>query len=301
MDTQRIVEILAELGFSHYEGRAYVGLVGQEPLTGYALSNLTEIPQPKVYETLRRLERKRAVIRTGSDPARFVAVPPEQLVAGLDSEYRHRLDEVRTGLSQLTTAHAGGDLRVLEAPRSWSGIRAHALRLLQGAERHVYVSGHVDQLTELTDVLANADARGVRCDVLSFGHISLDLAHGRVLGHSSTQGVVYRHHQARHLAVVVDSVHALWALAPDGGEWGAMAGEDRLLAALVKGYVRHDVYVQQIFADFPKELVATYGPSLERLVLPTDGADADRLHTSDGADVPPVVTGKNGRKSRRSA
>ena len=68
MDTvSRAVEQLAELGFSQYEARAYVGLLGAEPLTGYALANRTRIPQPKVYETLRRLEDKQAVVRVGDD------------------------------------------------------------------------------------------------------------------------------------------------------------------------------------------------------------------------------------------
>ena len=62
-----IVGQLAELGFSVYEARAYVGLLGQEPMTGYALANLTGIPQPKVYETLRRLADKLAVVKIRSE------------------------------------------------------------------------------------------------------------------------------------------------------------------------------------------------------------------------------------------
>ena len=57
------VQRLMELGFSQYEAQAYVGLLGREPLTGYALANVTGIPQPKVYETLRRLTAKGVVRR----------------------------------------------------------------------------------------------------------------------------------------------------------------------------------------------------------------------------------------------
>ncbi|HEX9344040.1 MAG TPA: helix-turn-helix domain-containing protein, partial [Actinomycetota bacterium] len=64
-----LAERLVELGFSHYEARAYLGLLGQQPMTGYALANATRIPQPKVYETLRRLVDKRVVVQTGADPA----------------------------------------------------------------------------------------------------------------------------------------------------------------------------------------------------------------------------------------
>ncbi len=55
---QGAVARLIELGFSQYEAQAYVGLLGREPLTGYALANVTGIPQPKVYETLRLADRE---------------------------------------------------------------------------------------------------------------------------------------------------------------------------------------------------------------------------------------------------
>src|SRR5260370_6226627 len=85
------VERLIELGFSHYEARAYVGLLGQPPITGYALSNVTGIPQPKVYETLRRLARKGAAIPIEGEPVRFVALPPAQLLAQLETAFHRRL------------------------------------------------------------------------------------------------------------------------------------------------------------------------------------------------------------------
>ncbi len=67
---------------------------------------------------------------------------------------------------------------------------------------------------------------------------------------------------------MADSHETLWALAPDGGHWDAVAAaDDPLLAALVKGYVRHDLYVQRIFADFGDVLRARYGPSVEELTL----------------------------------
>ena len=84
------VQRLMELGFSQYEAQAYVGLLGREPLTGYALANVTGIPQPKVYETLRRLTAKGMVAAVAGEPARFVAVPADQLLAALAKGYiRH--------------------------------------------------------------------------------------------------------------------------------------------------------------------------------------------------------------------
>lgn len=263
-----VVGRLTELGFSAYEARAYVGLLGQEPMTGYALANVTGIPQPKVYETLRRLADKLAVVKIGDEPARFVAVPPDRLIAQLDSDFRRRLAGAKAGLAEAARGSRADELRVLRTPRGWPAIARHAAGLIEGARRHVYLSAHATQLAELADVMTGADDRGVRLDVLSFGQADLRFAHGRVLSHESTAGMLYRHHQARHLALVADGGHTLWALAADGTEWEALAASDSLLAAVVKGYIRHDMYVQQMFDDFPEELTTRYGPGLVKLLNP---------------------------------
>lgn len=265
---------LVELGFSHYEARAYLGLLGQDPMTGYALANVTRVPQPKVYETLRRLVHKRAVVQVGDEPARFVAVSPAQLLENLSSDFQRRLAEAELGLSRLSRAD-GPQFKVARAMRDWPAIAGQSEQMIRNAQRHVYLSSHVDQIAELADSVRAADARGVRLDILSFGKPEIALEHGRVLMHASTEGVLYRHHQARHLALVADSSYALWALAPDGASWDALTAADPLLAALVKGYIRHDGYVQEIYAEFRDVLRERYGPGLAKLVVPTPGPAAE--------------------------
>src|SRR5581483_3122836 len=76
---ESMVERLTRLGFSLYEAKAYVGLLANGEQTGYALSNLTGVPQPKVYETLRRLVEQGAVIQVSEKPAVYAPLPAEQL------------------------------------------------------------------------------------------------------------------------------------------------------------------------------------------------------------------------------
>jgi HTH-type transcriptional regulator, sugar sensing transcriptional regulator len=267
------VERLVELGFSQYEARAYVGLLGAaEPMTGYALSNATGVPQPKVYETLRRLARKGVAVMLGGEPARFVALPPAQLISQLDASFRRRLADAELALlrqSDESEVH----YRVVETMDDWAAVEDRAIALLDGAHRHAYLSLNCEHCEPTLEAVRRADRRGVRVDVLLFGKETLDLEHGRVIRHESTEGVVYRHHQARHLALVADSTEILWALAPDGGSWDAVTGDDALLAAALKGYVRHDMYVQQIVTEFGRDLADRYGPGLEQLVMPRDGAE----------------------------
>lgn len=291
---QGTIERLVELGFSQYEARAYVGLLASgQPMTGYALSNVTGVPQPKVYETLRRLARKGIAVMLSGEPVRFVALPPAQLLTQLDVDFRRRLADAELALVRADSAE-GAQYRVFDALGTWAAVQAEAVRLLDEATRHAYVSLNAEQADATTEAIARADARSVRLDVLLFAKEPMELVHGRVVRHESTDGVVYRHHQARHLAVVADSTKVLWALAPDGGKWDAMAADDSLMAAAIKGYVRHDIYVQQIANEFSTELAARYGPALEELVLPQQLAAAKGAAASGSAK-------RTTKRRRRSA
>src|SRR5437660_10605819 len=99
--TDQIVERLARLGFSLYEARTYVGLLAAGGSTGYSVANETGVPQPKVYETLRRLVDRGAAVQSGVRPARYAAVPPQVLLTSLEEDFRERLEAARLGLDQL--------------------------------------------------------------------------------------------------------------------------------------------------------------------------------------------------------
>ncbi|MFC5219877.1 TrmB family transcriptional regulator [Streptomyces coerulescens] len=289
-----VIERLVELGFTQYEARAYVGLLGEQPMTGYALSNSTKIPQPKVYETLRRLEDKHVVVRINDEPARYVAVQPDHLMSQLEGDFGRRLAVARLSLHRLRLDGTDDGLRVMNSMGSFTAAAAKACALIDAANRHVYLSLHSDQLDALAPAVTAADSRGVRLDVLLFGRGEIALRNGRLVRHASTSGIVYRHHQARHLALVADTDEALWALAPGGHDWQGIYAKDQLLAAVVKGYVRHDLYVQQIFADLGEELEDRYGPGLEQLVFtPPDAGES--------TEAAPSTTKPKRTRSTRSA
>jgi sugar-specific transcriptional regulator TrmB len=263
---QGAVQRLIELGFSQYGARAYVGLLGREPLTGYVLSNVTGIPQPKVYETLRRLTAKGVVAAVDGEPARFVAVPADQLLTDLEDTFRAKLAGAQRELAHATQAPDGDGYRVLRSLRRWEAIEERTVAVIDSSRRHVYLSVNCPEPQVIAAAIGRADARGVVCDVLHFGEPIVEVQHGRTVGHDSTRGVVYRRHQARHVAVVADSADVVWAVAEDGSAWQSVSGRDSLLAALAKGYIRHDIYVQQIWNEFHDVLSERRGPGMQQLV-----------------------------------
>ena len=260
-----IVERLKHLGFSLYEAKAYVGLLVNGEQTGYGLSNLTGVPQPKVYETLRRLAERKAVIQTSDKPATYAAVPAEQLLDALDADFKLRLKDARKDLESVRHQLMPDPREPMWKINSFERVVARARDVIANATMTVYLSGSAIALEPLQDAMLAASKRGVKFVVLHFGPLPFVVPGGRTFRHMSTEGTLYFQHQARHLAIVVDSVVSLWALARDGKYWQGLYSQNDIFASALKTYIRHDIMVQRMYADLPEELTDLYGPGLQEL------------------------------------
>ena len=265
MARDQLRDALVELGFSLYEARCYAGLVGTSGLTGYGVSKATGVPQPKVYENLRRLVRRGAAQEVGNDPVLFVATPPTELLSLLDAEFRGRFGAATEAATVIERDGQSASAISLTAFTTRDAVLRAAEDILGRAERRVYLSCSPAELDELLPALRAAVERGVDIVLLDFGPERGDETGMRVFRHASTERALFRHHQARHLALVADSSQAVNAVAVDGTSWeGIQTGNASIIAA-VKGMIRHDIDIQQIYADFRTELIQAYGPGLQAL------------------------------------
>ncbi|MEM2122270.1 MAG: helix-turn-helix domain-containing protein [Candidatus Bathyarchaeia archaeon] len=73
-----LVTYLNRLGLSLYEAKAYIGLVSSGAKTASEISVISGVPRPKVYSTVRNLERKGLVKIIPGRPDVFTALPPER-------------------------------------------------------------------------------------------------------------------------------------------------------------------------------------------------------------------------------
>lgn len=283
--TDLAVERLTELGFSPYEARTYVGLLGTGPATGYAVAGATGVPQPKVYETLRRLKERAAVVELPGRPARWSAVPPETLLDQLNDNFADRLGSARDELASLASDPPDAEPQLVWRLTDRTRILETARSLIAAATRHVYLSGTANPLRELADLIMAGDHRGIEFSVLHFGDLSLHVTNGQTFRHATTDSVVRPSHRAKHLAIVVDSTATLWSIARDGSNWDGVRADDPLLASAVKGYIRHDIFVQRMYAALPDELHQHFGPGLLRLADLTPGLPTETNKQADAQEA----------------
>lgn len=273
---------LVSLGFSTYEARTYVGLLKNYGQTAYALSKETGVPQPKIYEAVRKLVDKRAAVQLSDAPQRFAATPVDQLLRRLRSDFDGRLDDAeRTAAEVLSESDRRVSVEALKSLQGKESALELAVEKISSAGEKIYVTGWGEDFPRLARALHEAEERGVEVVAMVFGRGRFSLKQGSLYRHTSTSKVLYRSHQNRHLAVIADGETAMWAVAFQGGDWSTLEFDDRRLIGLLRQFVRHDIYVQKIYAALGGEMESAFGPGLELLVDLTQ--DSVAAQSADGA------------------
>jgi sugar-specific transcriptional regulator TrmB len=284
-----LVEALCALGFTTYEARTYTGLLAESSQTAYGLSKITGVPQPKIYEVLRKLEARKAAVLVHSDPQKFSATPPAELLLRLRAEFEARMDSADTAVAVALSENG----TLTETPEVMTGLTGRvsvvdaARKLIASAQEKVYMSGWIPELAELTPEIKQASNNGVFFVTLGFGKGKAFEPNGHFYRHASTLNTVYHHHQNRHFALVVDGRSILWATCTGDIGWTGLLADDQRLVGLVRTYIRHDIYVQKIYSRFGSELEDTFGAGLELLTNVAEDLDALSL-SNRGSHVKPA-------------
>lgn len=233
----RLVEALQAFGFTAYEAKAYRALLGLTgPANGYEVARAAGVPTSKIYETLKRLAEKGAVMVSESDPVTYAPVPHRDLTARLRERAEARLAAVESELAAIPprgeaglTWTVAGDDNVLDLMR----------RVVDRAERSVFAALWDAELPRLAPSLEAAHARGVELQVAVYGDFRLavpfsyDLA---LCGASAAERLA-----GRRLSVLIrDGGEAVAAEAHPGGA-EAIWSENRVFTLLCTEYAKSDI------------------------------------------------------------
>ena len=162
---EQSIDLLQQLGLKEYEARAFVALARLPQGTAKEISEVSDVPRTRVYDSIRVLEEKGLVEIHHSNPKQFRAVSVPEAVSILKSEYDSRVDSLREQLESLEPVERDDDTEVTHEVWGLSGPAAIAARteqLVEGADQEIiFVIGHERIATdELIDALAGACDRG---------------------------------------------------------------------------------------------------------------------------------------------
>jgi HTH-type transcriptional regulator, sugar sensing transcriptional regulator len=241
--SQRSIAALEQLGFSTYEARVYIGLLKQNPITGYQLSRLSSVPRSRIYETLERLTAKGYAIALQSDPVEYCPLAVPELLAHLQEHFDGALSNLDTELSKLATTPATESIWNLLGREN---ILQRAQSMIAKAQVSVYVVGWGETIQALKRELEAADRRGVRLVIISCGESKIEV------------GKHYRHAFEKELVqdcdcsinVVTDGMEVLVGQTEPPDTCQAAWSHSPALIFITEEYIRHEVYLHKIIERF---------------------------------------------------
>jgi hypothetical protein len=256
--------LLAELGFGEYEARAYLALLGHEPVNGYELAKLSGIPRGNVYAVLEKLENRGAVVHMDTPAGvRYAALPVSELLAGLERRYKDTLAAAADQLSRVAPAPGGGDVWNLDG---YELLLEHARSVVSEARERLLVAVWPPEARALASELNAAQGRGLAIETLCLAGCPQECG--------ACRGNIHRHRlsedlDTRALVIVPDdganlaSDFLAMEIIPGNIDAPVQAARgirtrQRQLIDLAASYIRHSIALAALLVDL--------GPRLADLV-----------------------------------
>jgi sugar-specific transcriptional regulator TrmB len=162
-------ELAGLLGLTDYEARAYLGLLREGPLTGYAMSKASGIPTSKSYEAAEGLARKGGAVTLPGEPVRYAAIPPDALLSQARHRHTAALEHLAATLADLSSAADPAEaVPPLWHATSEAGL-AHTAGRLAAARRSIIGALPSVARDALETALTAAAGRGVLVQIVSSG------------------------------------------------------------------------------------------------------------------------------------
>jgi len=149
---------LQALGFTETESLVYGYLVENSPATGYRISHAIGKQPANTYRALRSLEDKGAIIVEAGQSKLCQAVPPEELLAGLERQFQNHRLEAKRELEALPSPSAYGGVFHL---KSVEQVIARAQVMVREAKEIVLCDLSPGPCEKLTETLRESAASGV--------------------------------------------------------------------------------------------------------------------------------------------
>ncbi|MCL9816237.1 HTH-type sugar sensing transcriptional regulator TrmB [Natronocalculus amylovorans] len=158
---QTLERVGERFNLGEYEIDAYLAVLEHGELTASEIADSTDIPQPRVYDTVRSLSDRGLVELRESRPMKIVAVDPEDSFGDIQSSFVEMVDE----LGARYTAPAR-DTEAVSLVKSRSTILRYIEEIIDNAEYELALSLTPDLLRRFAPQMETKIEQGVSIELL---------------------------------------------------------------------------------------------------------------------------------------
>ncbi|GIO14818.1 hypothetical protein J19TS2_43730 [Cohnella xylanilytica] len=249
-----MIERLKKLGLSELEARCYLELHEESNMSGYEVAKRVSVSRTNVYAALRSLADKGMCRTIEGDPVLYAAVPIEQVVRYLRSEFDRTADVL---VSELKPPKAA------PAFYNWQGedkLRMAAGRLIASAQASVVVDIWAEDLPFFEEALAEAESRGVSVLVVTLGPAGTRLKNVFVHKRMEWPDVA-----SRSFSILCDGSRAILGAFGESLKLTALETDHPSIAYMLLSAFYHDLIMMEAEKDFGPQLAAAYGEHYEKI------------------------------------
>ncbi len=153
--------VVSRFNLGEYEITAYLAVLQHGELTASAIAERTDIPQPRVYDTVRGLEDVGLVELRESRPLKVLPIDPQEAFG----EIQHSLDELVDDLSTQYTAPTR-DPEAVSLVKSRPTILRYLSAIIEAAEHELMLSLTPSLLERFESTLQSRQESGITTQIL---------------------------------------------------------------------------------------------------------------------------------------
>ncbi|MCT4584934.1 MAG: hypothetical protein N4A54_08430 [Peptostreptococcaceae bacterium] len=236
-----IIEDMKKLGLSEYEIKAYLKLLEEYPLNGYALSKNSGIPRSRIYEILENLKNKQMVFEeTNEKSTVYYPLEPKLLLNKLRYDFENIIENVETYANELYNKEKENNKLVVIKGRK--NIIDFINVIVKSAKKRITVSIWEEEIEGLKDGLNEAIARGVDVKGIYFGKnnpFKSVMTHRRIERYLAEK-------EERYMTVVVDRKDSISGIISKGEQSQVTWTKDSGFIDMSEDYIAHDLMVNKL-------------------------------------------------------
>lgn len=261
---------LTEIGFTEYEAKVYLALLGDHPATGYQISKNSGVPRSMVYETLSRLVARGAVLESIEGRATLYRPVSPQLLLDRHEERQMRLvDNLR---EELQAKYTDSSEEYVWSIRNKSAVFTYAKQMLSKAQTEIYLVMNDEGLGALQEEIKAASDRGVVVCTLLTGQEQI--SHGYVARHPPLESELQE--LTDTLMLVVDQIETL--IADIGQDAYATITNNHNLVLIARQFIWMELFAQRVYRQLGVDMLERLDPEDRKIFesfLSTEGSGGE--------------------------
>ncbi len=259
MDLEIILNNFKALGFTEYEGKVYLSLLGHHPSSAYNISQNSGVPHSRVYDITRRLIKKGFAISQGTNPELYSPISPEELIGTLKRNNARLTGELQEQLESINFESDFDPVWNLSQKKEAVEL---ACELIESAKEEIYIGLWDEELTIFKDILRKRHNKGVKIYILIYG--TMELSFGNVFYHSIVNNDAVKT-DGTTLDLVIDSKVCITGSLGNSKACQAVWTKNKGLIQSIEGYLTHDFFISEIGKKFGSDIDKAFGHNLEKL------------------------------------